>query len=172
MPLCGKRQTRDHYWRTYGSVNRRITNNLLFLVSIRVNSWLMRILVTGGAGFIGSHFLGKMLTVWHKVAILATFKDFLDTQNKNANISAIPKKIAVHNVDLRDAGKVADLFRKEKPGAIFHLAARAGVRPSIEEPRLYYDTNVTGTLNLLEAARASKVERFIFASSSSVYGAA
>lgn len=141
-------------------------------MSIRVNSWLMRILVTGGAGFIGSHLVEKLLTDGHNVAILDDFNDFYDPQIKRANISAIAKKIAVHNVDLRDAGKVADLFRKEKPGAIFHLAARAGVRPSIEEPRLYYDTNVTGTLNLLEAARASKVERFIFASSSSVYGAA
>ena len=78
----------------------------------------------------------------------------------------------MHDVDLRDAGKVAGLFRKEKFDAIAHLAARAGVRPSIQQPQLYYDTNVAGTLHLLEAARTNAVERFIFASSSSVYGAA
>ncbi len=78
----------------------------------------------------------------------------------------------MHDVDLRDGDKVSNLFRQEKFDAIAHLAARAGVRPSIQQPQLYYDTNVAGTLHLLEAARASGAERFIFASSSSVYGAA
>src|SRR6266581_1673459 len=132
----------------------------------------MRILVTGGAGFIGSHLVEKLLAERHDVAILDDFNDFYDPQIKRANISAMAKQVAVHDVDLRDAAKITDLFRKEKFGAIFHLAARAGVRPSIQQPQLYYDTNVAGTLHLLEAARASGAERFIFASSSSVYGAA
>jgi len=132
----------------------------------------MRILVTGGAGFIGSHLVEKLLAERHNVAILDDFNDFYDPQIKRANISAVAKQVAVHDVDLRDAAKIADLFRKEKFGAIFHLAARAGVRPSIQQPQLYYDTNVAGTLHLLEGAQKSGVDRFIFASSSSVYGAA
>ena len=132
----------------------------------------MKVLVTGGAGFIGSHLVEKLLAAGHDVAILDDFNDFYDPQVKRANIAAVAKDIAVHDVDLRDGGIVAGLFRKEKFDAIAHLAARAGVRPSIQQPQLYYDTNVAGTLHLLEAARASGVERFIFASSSSVYGAA
>jgi UDP-glucuronate 4-epimerase len=145
---------------------------LLFLVSISVNSWLMRILVTGGAGFIGSHLVERLLSDGHNVAILDDLNDFYDPKIKRANISDVAKEITVHDVDLRDADKVAKLFQKEKFGAIFHLAARAGVRPSIQQPQLYYDTNVAGTLHLLEGARASGVERFVFVSSSSVYGAA
>ena len=132
----------------------------------------MRILVTGGAGFIGSHLVEKLLAEGHDVAILDDFNDFYDPQIKRANISAVAKEIAVHDVDLRDVDKVANVFAKEKFDAVFHLAARAGVRPSIQQPQLYYDTNVAGTLHLLEGARTSGVERFIFASSSSVYGAA
>ena len=132
----------------------------------------MRILVTGGAGFIGSHLVEKLLADGHNVAILDDFNDFYDPKIKRANISTVSKDIAVHDVDLRDREKVANAFNKEKFGAIFHLAARAGVRPSIQQPQLYYDTNVAGTLHLLEGARASGVERFIFVSSSSVYGAA
>lgn len=132
----------------------------------------MRILVTGGAGFIGSHLIEKLLADGHDVAILDDFNDFYDPQIKRANISTVAKDIAVHDLDLRGAKKVAELFRREKFDAIAHLAARAGVRPSIQQPQLYYDTNVAGTLHLLEGARMSGVERFIFASSSSVYGAA
>ena len=132
----------------------------------------MRILVTGGAGFIGSHLVEKLLADRHDVAILDDFNDFYDPQIKRDNISAVEKEITVHDVDLRDRAKVADLFRREKFDVIAHLAARAGVRPSIQQPQLYYDTNVAGTLHLLEAARTSGVQRFIFASSSSVYGAA
>ena len=132
----------------------------------------MRILVTGGAGFIGSHLVEKLLADGYDVAIIDDFNDFYDPQIKRANIATVAKQIAVHDVDLRDADKVADLFRREKFDTIAHLAARAGVRPSIQQPQLYYDTNVAGTLHLLEGARTSGVERFVFASSSSVYGAA
>ncbi len=132
----------------------------------------MKILVTGGAGFIGSHLVEKLLADGHDVAILDDFNDFYDPQIKRDNISAVEKKIAVYDIDLRDGDKVAGLFGKEKFDVVAHLAARAGVRPSIQQPQLYYDTNVAGTLRLLEAARTNEVERFIFASSSSVYGAA
>lgn len=132
----------------------------------------MKVLVTGGAGFIGSHLVERLLAGGHSVAIVDDFNDYYDPKIKRANISTVAKDIAVHDVDLRDGGKVPSLFKKEKFEAIFHLAARAGVRPSIQQPQLYYDTNVAGTLHLLEGARANGVERFIFASSSSVYGAA
>ena len=130
----------------------------------------MRILVTGGAGFIGSHLVEKLLAAGHSLAILDDFNDFYDPQIKRANIEKISKDVPVHHVDLRENAAVRNLFHREKFDTIAHLAARAGVRPSIQHPQLYYDTNVTGTLHLLDAARVTGVERFIFASSSSVYG--
>jgi Nucleoside-diphosphate-sugar epimerases len=132
----------------------------------------MRILVTGGAGFIGSHLAEKLLAAGHNVAILDDFNDYYDPQIKRANIAGVLKDVAVHQVDLRENGAVRDLFHRQKFETVVHLAARAGVRPSIQHPQLYYDTNVNGTLHLLEAARMTGVERFIFASSSSVYGMA
>src|ERR1700730_4099789 len=131
----------------------------------------MRILVTGGAGFIVSHLVKKLLTGGHEVIILNDFNDFYEPQIKHANIAGIAKDVTVCHVDLRDGDSVRNLFHREKVEVIAHLAARAGVRPSIQFPRLYYDTNVTGTLHLLEAARVTGVDRFVFASSSSVYGA-
>jgi UDP-glucuronate 4-epimerase len=130
----------------------------------------MRILVTGGAGFIGSHLVEKLLATGHEVSILDDFNDFYDPQIKRANISAVAGEVPIHRIDLRDSNAVSLLFHREKFDAIAHLAARAGVRPSIRQPQLYYDTNVGGTLHLLEAARQTGVQRFIFASSSSVYG--
>src|SRR5881296_2561200 len=131
----------------------------------------MGILVTGGAGFIGSHLVEKLLAAGHEVVILDDFNDFYDPQIKHTNIAGFAKNVTVCHVDLRDGAAVRNLFHREKVDAIAHLAARAGVRPSIQHPQLYYDTNVTGTLHLLEAAGVTGVERFIFASSSSVYGA-
>ncbi len=127
--------------------------------------------MTGGAGFIGSHLVEKLLAASHDVVVLDDFNDFYDPQIKHANIAGLARDVTVYHVDLRDSESVRNLFHREKVDAIAHLAARAGVRPSIQYPRLYYDTNVTGTLHLLEAARVTGVERFIFASSSSVYGA-
>jgi UDP-glucuronate 4-epimerase len=131
----------------------------------------MRVLVTGGAGFIGSHLVEKLLAGGHEVLILDDFNDFYDPQIKQGNIAGFANDVTVQRVDLRDSESVRNLFYREKVDTIAHLAARAGVRPSIQEPRLYYDTNVAGTLHLLEAARMTSVGRFIFASSSSVYGA-
>jgi UDP-glucuronate 4-epimerase len=130
----------------------------------------MRILVTGGAGFIGSHLVEKLLATGHEVSILDDFNDFYDPQIKRANVEAVAADVPIHRIDLRDNASVTQLFRQEKFNVIAHLAARAGVRPSIQQPQLYYDTNVSGTLHLLEAARLTGVERFLFASSSSVYG--
>jgi UDP-glucuronate 4-epimerase len=130
----------------------------------------MRILVTGGAGFIGSHLVEKLLAAGHRVSILDDFNDFYDPQIKQENIAGVAKDVEVHHVDLRDDQAIRSLFRGARFDAIAHLAARAGVRPSIQNPQLYYHTNVAGTLHLLEAARLTGVERLIFASSSSVYG--
>jgi UDP-glucuronate 4-epimerase len=130
----------------------------------------MRILVTGGAGFIGSHLVEKLLSDGHGVVILDDFNDFYDPEIKRENVAAVSRDVSIHQIDLRDSAALRSLFHKEKFEAIMHLAARAGVRPSIQHPRLYYDTNVSGTLHLLEAARVTGVQRFVFASSSSVYG--
>ena len=131
----------------------------------------MRILVTGGAGFIGSHLVERLLAGGHTAVILDDFNDFYDPEIKQANIADFAKDVTVYHHDLRDSASVRNLFHREKFDVVAHLAARAGVRPSIHQPQLYYDTNVTGTLHLLDAARLTGVERFIFASSSSVYGA-
>jgi UDP-glucuronate 4-epimerase len=130
----------------------------------------MRVLVTGGAGFIGSHLVEKLLAAGHDVAILDDFNDFYDPEIKHANVAGVSKHAQIHHIDLRESGGVRAFFHRNKFDVIAHLAARAGVRPSILHPQLYYDTNVLGTLHLLEAARVTGVERFIFASSSSVYG--
>ena len=130
----------------------------------------MRILVTGGAGFIGSHLVEALLRGGHRVSILDDFNDFYDPAIKEENVASLAKDTPVHRVDLRNTNAVRDVFHREKFETIVHLAARAGVRPSIAHPQLYYDTNVGGTLHLLEAAQLIGVERFIFASSSSVYG--
>jgi UDP-glucuronate 4-epimerase len=132
----------------------------------------MRILVTGGAGFIGSHLVEKLLLIGHQVAILDDFNDFYDPQIKRENIERVSRDAEIHHLDLRESAAVQNLFHQQKFEVIAHLAARAGVRPSIKDPQLYYDTNVAGTLHLLDAARTAGIERFIFASSSSVYGAA
>src|SRR5437764_4992202 len=130
----------------------------------------MRILVTGGAGFIGSHLIEKLLAEGHEAAILDDFNDFYDPQIKRSNIAGLQKSTPIFQIDLRDNNAIRALFHREKFYALAHLRARAGVRPSITQPQLYYDTNVNGTLHLLEAARVVGIERFIFASSSSVYG--
>ncbi len=132
----------------------------------------MKILVTGGAGFIGSHLVEKLIGEGHEVAILEDFNNFYDPAIKRRNIAAVAGKIAVHEVDLREADKVRGVFENGQFDVVIHLAARAGVRPSIGNPQLFYDTNVNGTLHLLEAACAVGLKRFIFGSSSSVYGLA
>src|SRR5436190_19117497 len=130
----------------------------------------MRILVTGGAGFIGSHLVEKLIGLGHAAAILDDFNDFYDPQIKRTNIAAVKDDAPVFQIDLRNNNAVRGLFHREKFDTIVHLAARAGVRPSIAQPQLYYDANVSATLHLLDAARIAGIERFVFASSSSVYG--
>ena len=130
----------------------------------------MEVLVTGGAGFIGSHLVESLLADGHRVAVLDEFNDFYDPRTKHDNLLAIRGRVALYPVDLRDADAVARVLGENRFDAVIHLAARAGVRPSIHQPRLYVDTNITGTLNLLEAIRENGVRKLVFASSSSVYG--
>ncbi len=125
----------------------------------------MKILLTGGAGFIGSHLLERLIARGDDVAVIDDFNDYYDPRIKRANL---PKGgFRLHEIDLRNA---APLVAQEKPDLVVHLAARAGVRPSQLDPALYESVNVAGTLGLLEACRKSGVPRFVFASSSSVYG--
>jgi len=125
----------------------------------------MRILLTGGAGFIGSHLLERLLARGDDVAVVDDFNDYYDPALKRRNL---PKGgFRLHERDIRDA---AGIVAQEKPDLLIHLAARAGVRPSLVDPALYESVNVAGTLGLLEACRRAEVRRFIFASSSSVYG--
>jgi len=132
----------------------------------------MRVLVTGGAGFIGSHLCEALLRAEHEVVALDNFDDFYDPTVKHANLSGCQASARFELVrgDIRDAVLVDRLLSRRAAEVLVHLAARAGVRHSVEQPVLYQDVNVGGTTVLLEAARRHGVGRFIFASSSSVYG--
>jgi len=132
----------------------------------------MKILVTGGAGFIGSHVVRKLMQAGYSVAILDDFNDFYDPAIKRANVEALGGEAEVIEADIRDAAKMKEVVLHGNYESIIHVAARAGVRPSVQNPYAYIETNVTGTYNLLEAARCGSVAQFLLASSSSVYGLA
>ena len=132
----------------------------------------MRILVTGGAGFIGSHVAGRFLRDGHEVEIIDDFNDYYDPRIKRANLASLGGAVRLHEGDIRNRDFVQSVVASGRFDAITHLAARAGVRPSLKDPQLYIDTNITGTHHLLEAAHQHGVGRFLFASSSSVYGLA
>lgn len=131
----------------------------------------MKILVTGGAGFIGSHTVERLLRDGAaEVSILDSFNDYYNPAIKRANVRGFASQVRVYEGELTDADFIRRVFDEGKFDAVIHLAARAGVRPSIEQPELYIDTNIKGTFNLLEAARRTGCGHFVFASSSSVYG--
>jgi UDP-glucuronate 4-epimerase len=132
----------------------------------------MKILVTGGAGFIGSHVVQRLLGAGHEVAIIDELNDFYSPALKEANLAAIRHTgpVDFHRASICESDRVLALFRQLEPDAVIHLAARAGVRPSLEDPLLYEHVNIRGTYTLLEACRLTGVKRFVFASSSSVYG--
>ena len=132
---------------------------------------MSKIVVTGGAGFIGSHLCESLLRDGHDVTALDNFDDFYDPAIKRGNMAAAEEndRLALVEGDIRDPA-VVDKVLGRGADAVVHLAARAGVRPSIEQPLLYQDVNVRGTLVLLEACRRLTGCKFIFASSSSVYG--
>lgn len=130
----------------------------------------MKVVVTGGAGFIGSHVVRRLLDEGHEAAVIDSFSDFYAPEIKRANVAGFGGRARVFEADICDFGAMQGLLAEGKFDAVVHLAARAGVRPSIQNPRAYIETNITGTYNMLEAARAAGTRKFIFASSSSVYG--
>ncbi len=133
----------------------------------------MRVLVTGGAGAIGSHLVDALLARGDEVAVIDSFHDFYPRAVKERNLAgarARPGFRGLHELDVRDGERVAAVLDELRPAAVVHLAARAGVRPSLDDPVGYVDWNVTGTAVVLDAAARHGVERLVFASSSSVYG--
>jgi UDP-glucuronate 4-epimerase len=130
------------------------------------------ILVTGGAGFVGSHLADRLLRDGHAVVVLDAFDDFYDPAVKERNLAAAATQPGFTLVrgDIRDRGCLDRAFGGARIDTVVHLASRAGVRPSIAEPGLYASVNLEGTVQVLEACRRHGVSRFVFGSSSSVYG--
>ena len=131
------------------------------------------ILVTGGAGFIGSHLVDHLLATNDcQVTVVDDFNDFYDPRIKRQNIRAhlANPRYRLAEADIRDRPALESVFAEQDFDCIVHLAARAGVRPSLSQPGLYAETNINGTLNLLELARLRSIKQFVFGSSSSVYG--
>jgi len=133
----------------------------------------MSILVTGGAGFIGSHLVEHLLAATNEQLLeLDNFNDYYDPglKRKNASVWAGNKRIKIVEGDFGDADVVEGIFLDHEVRVVCHLGASPGVPASLKHPRAYFENNVIGTVTLLEAARRHKVEKFLFASSSTVYG--
>ncbi|HEY5884674.1 MAG TPA: GDP-mannose 4,6-dehydratase [Pyrinomonadaceae bacterium] len=134
---------------------------------------MKNILVTGGAGFIGSHLVDKLLSEGNwQVTVVDDFNDFYDPSIKRANVArhAPHSNYRLEEADIRQKAALERIFQESSFNVIAHLAARAGVRPSLDQPLLYSQTNIEGTLNLLELAKQHQIKQFVFGSSSSVYG--
>ncbi|MFM8358511.1 MAG: GDP-mannose 4,6-dehydratase, partial [Verrucomicrobiota bacterium] len=133
----------------------------------------MRILLTGAAGFIGSHVTDRLLQRGDTVAGLDNFNAYYDVRLKEARAARLEGRpgFALHRLDLADAPAVRRLFDTFQPERVIHLAAQAGVRYSLENPHAYVDSNLVGFVNILEACRHHRVGHLVYASSSSVYGA-
>jgi len=131
-----------------------------------------RVMLTGSAGFIGSHVADSLLSQGHLVLGIDDFNDYYAPAMKRQNIAHHMENMAytLAEGDIRDKGWIKKMMLEWKPTVIIHLAARAGVRPSLEQADLFAATNIVGTLNILEAAKHSCIKKLIFASSSSVYG--
>lgn len=132
----------------------------------------MKILVTGVAGFIGMHSAKKLLDDGHEIIGIDNLNDYYDITLKEDRLKLLEgyKNFRFLKLDIKDQKDVADLFKKESPQRVLHLAAQAGVRYSIQNPYVYIDSNIQGFINILEGCRAIKIEHLVFASSSSVYG--
>ena len=133
----------------------------------------MNFLVTGGAGFIGSHVCERLLRDGHRVWAFDDLNNFYDPQFKQRNlraVQALAKPFEFVHGDITNRAALDEIFSSVKFDQVIHLAARAGVQPSLREPALYQRVNVEGTVNVLEAARKSGVKKITIASSSSVYG--
>ena len=132
----------------------------------------MNILVTGGAGFIGSHLCERLIDLGSKVICIDNFDSFYDPLVKEDNISGIAdsKYFKLYRSDITNLDQIEKIFSENRIDMVIHLAARAGVRPSIQSPLLYERVNILGTMNILECCKKYKIPKLIFASSSSVYG--
>lgn len=132
----------------------------------------MRVLITGGAGFIAYHLAMALMQKQAEISLLDNFNDFYDPEIKRRNVRDLQSRgqAPMHIVDILDRDRLRQVFKETRPDAIVHLAAWAGVRPSLEKPELYSSVNITGTVNLLELAKEFATRCFIFGSSSSVYG--
>ena len=132
----------------------------------------MDYLVTGGAGFIGSHLIEYLLSENHHIYCLDNFNDYYDPAIKWKNIENARRQPSFQLIegDILDEALLEKIFENHHFDGIVHLAARAGVRPSVLQPKLYQEVNIRGTLNLLELAKQYQIKKFVFASSSSVYG--
>ncbi len=136
----------------------------------------MKILLTGAAGFIGSHFAETLLKQGHQVLSIDNLNPFYDPAIKERNLQTIKKSLSDPEQfldlrgDIRDASFIHNVFETHRPDEVVHLAAMAGVRPSIADPVTYQEVNIRGTMNLLESMKKFGISRMIFASSSSVYG--
>lgn len=132
------------------------------------------ILVTGGAGFIGSHFIDNALagSTWDKVVCVDNLVVDTGTKDKKGNIkhNLNNPKLVFYKTDIKNAKAIEDIFAKEKPSVVVHFAAIADTRDAVDNPQKYIDTNITGTTNLLMSSRKHEIKKFIFISSSSVYG--
>ena len=133
---------------------------------------MARILMTGAAGFIGSHVTERLLARGDFVTGIDNFNDYYDPAIKRANIgSALEnERFALHEADILDEAEVRKIFAMARPEVVVHLAARAGVRPSLQDPNLYHRVNVIGSQHILDACREASLSHLVFASSSSVYG--
>ena len=136
-----------------------------------------KVLVTGGAGFIGSHVAQYLLSRGDNVIVVDEMNDYYDTKIKESNLNLLVEEFGVDNGrlkiyrnDICDTLAMEEIFEKEKPGWVCHLAARAGVSPSIQDPFVYIHSNIKGTTQLMELSAKHDVKNFVFASSSSVYG--
>ncbi len=132
----------------------------------------MNILITGGAGFIGSSLADKLLLEGHNIIIVDNFNDYYDVKIKWQNIASnmANDNYKLNVVDIENKSSLNKVFTENKIDCIVHLAGRAGVRPSIEAPELYVNSNILGTLHILELMKDHGVNKLVFASSSSVYG--
>jgi UDP-glucuronate 4-epimerase len=134
---------------------------------------IKKLLITGGAGFIGSHLVDRLLaTDVERIEVVDDFNDFYDPSIKHTNIREHIKdpRYRISEIDIRDRAALEQIFKTTNADCVVHLAARAGVRPSLSEPQLYAETNINGTVNLLELACQNNIKQFVFGSSSSVYG--